>query len=95
MQLENIKEGQELRLTENVGAVGYAHTDETKFLELEEGTVVFVNKVVENLFSQFGKWDHTVIVSVDIDAIDKDGDEVEVNYTAFVGAQYLEPVEGA
>lgn len=93
MELQDLKEGQELRLTTNIGAVGYAHCGELQFRELEEGTVVSVNKIVEDLHLKDGRWSHTVIVSLYEDAVDEDGEEVEISFTALVGAQYLEELE--
>lgn len=92
-QYAHIKEGKQYRLTTNVGAVGYAHDSEPQYMEFGAGHVVVVNKVVEDLYHGFGRWPHTIIVSSDEESVDDDGDEVEISFTAFVGAEFLVAVE--
>lgn len=93
MQLEDIKEGQEYRLTTRIGAVGYAHSDEIVYREFVDGDIVTVSKVVKNLIDPSGsEWNRTVIVSRFFEVTDEDGCDVEVSFSGFVSANYLEEV---
>ena len=60
--------------------------------ELKAGSIVTVNKVVFDLHSLFGRWNHTVIVSQGSDEYDEEEDAYEISYTGLVGANFLEEV---
>ncbi len=92
MRVEEIVEGKEYRLLTDIGGVGYTPGDGVEFRELKAGSIVTVNKVVFNLHSLFGQWNHTVIVSRGDDKYDEEEDAYEISYTGLVGANFLEEV---
>lgn len=92
MRVEEIVEGKEYRLLTDIGGVGYTPGNGTEFRELKAGSIVTVNKVVFDLHSLFGQWNHTVIVSQGSDEYDEEEDAYEISYTGLVGANFLEEV---
>lgn len=93
MLLEDIEQGKEYRLKTSIGAIGYMYGDgDPLCITIDKGTIVHVNKVVNDLWASNGDWSHTIIVGLDADSFDNDGDEVEVNYSGLVSADYLEEV---
>lgn len=92
MRVEEIVEGKEYRLLTDIGGVGYTPGDGTEFRELKAGSIVTVNKVVFDLHTLFGQWNHTVIVRQGSDEYDEEEDAYEISYTGLVGANFLEEV---
>lgn len=92
MRVEEIVEGKEYRLLTDIGGVGYTPGDGVEFRELKAGSIVTVNKVVFDLHTLLGQWNHTVIVSQGSDEYDEEEDACEISYTGLVGANFLEEV---
>lgn len=92
MRVKEIVEGKEYRLLTDIGGVGYSPGDGVEFRELKAGSIVTVNKVVFDLHTLFGQWNHTVIVSHGSDEYDEEEGAYEISYTGLVGANFLEEV---